>query len=173
MSFPLLILFVNALIIPNVCIDYPLSLLFPLVQGCGAPALAAREEALRAPSCRAVCPSGLPVVFATPRSIMEGAAASSESLRYAEYTRTPTGAGKGQAELDRGLVSAWRDPHPRGREAAAAPFSPRAFTRVKGDVRERGGGRAAGTGVLRCPAGWAGRLGGTAAAGAAGVASHP
>lgn len=37
---------------------------------------------------------------------MEGAAASSEGLRYAEYTRVPTGAGKGQAELDRGLVSA-------------------------------------------------------------------
>lgn len=37
---------------------------------------------------------------------MEGAAASSEGLRYAEYARVPTGAGKGQAELDRGLVSA-------------------------------------------------------------------
>ncbi|NXC12761.1 DJC15 protein, partial [Corythaeola cristata] len=35
---------------------------------------------------------------------MEGAAASSEGLRYAEYTRIPTGAGKGQAELDRGLA---------------------------------------------------------------------
>ncbi|NXI41079.1 DJC15 protein, partial [Galbula dea] len=35
---------------------------------------------------------------------MEGAAASSEGLRYAEYTRVPTGAGKGQAELDRGLA---------------------------------------------------------------------
>ncbi|NXC92909.1 DJC15 protein, partial [Certhia familiaris] len=35
---------------------------------------------------------------------MEGAAASAEGLRYAEYTRAPTGAGKGQAELDRGLA---------------------------------------------------------------------
>ncbi|NXV88095.1 DJC15 protein, partial [Calonectris borealis] len=35
---------------------------------------------------------------------MEGAAASPEGLRYAEYTRVPTGAGKGQAELDRGLA---------------------------------------------------------------------
>ncbi|NXS57680.1 DJC15 protein, partial [Brachypteracias leptosomus] len=35
---------------------------------------------------------------------MEGAAASSEGLRYAEYTRVPTGAGRGQAELDRGLA---------------------------------------------------------------------
>ncbi|KAM6286129.1 dnaJ homolog subfamily C member 15 isoform 1-T1 [Spheniscus humboldti] len=35
---------------------------------------------------------------------MEGAAASSEGLRYAEYARVPTGAGKGQAELDRGLA---------------------------------------------------------------------
>ncbi|NWR15958.1 DJC15 protein, partial [Emberiza fucata] len=31
---------------------------------------------------------------------MEGA----EGLRYAEYARAPTGAGKGQAELDRGLA---------------------------------------------------------------------
>ncbi|NWZ10242.1 DJC15 protein, partial [Agelaius phoeniceus] len=31
---------------------------------------------------------------------MEGA----EGLRYAEYARVPTGAGKGQAELDRGLA---------------------------------------------------------------------
>ncbi|KAK2513469.1 dnaJ homolog subfamily C member 15 [Columba livia] len=37
-------------------------------------------------------------------SAMEGAAASSEGLRYAEYARVPTGAGKGQAELDRGLA---------------------------------------------------------------------
>ncbi|XP_052642028.1 dnaJ homolog subfamily C member 15 isoform X2 [Harpia harpyja] len=35
---------------------------------------------------------------------MEGAAASSEGLRYAEYTRGSMGAGKGQAELDRGLA---------------------------------------------------------------------
>ncbi|XP_075572122.1 dnaJ homolog subfamily C member 15 [Pelecanus crispus] len=35
---------------------------------------------------------------------MEGAAASSEGLRYAEYARVPAGAGKGQAELDRGLA---------------------------------------------------------------------
>ncbi|XP_071596138.1 dnaJ homolog subfamily C member 15 [Heliangelus exortis] len=35
---------------------------------------------------------------------MEGPAASSEGLRYAEYTRAPTGTGKGQAELDRGLA---------------------------------------------------------------------
>ncbi|NXD78978.1 DJC15 protein, partial [Halcyon senegalensis] len=35
---------------------------------------------------------------------MEGAAGSSEGLRYAEYTRVPTGAGRGQAELDRGLA---------------------------------------------------------------------
>ncbi|XP_068022586.1 dnaJ homolog subfamily C member 15 [Melanerpes formicivorus] len=35
---------------------------------------------------------------------MEGAASSSEGLRYAEYTRAPTGAGTGQAELDRGLA---------------------------------------------------------------------
>ncbi|KAL9867382.1 dnaJ homolog subfamily C member 15 isoform 1-T1 [Geothlypis trichas] len=35
---------------------------------------------------------------------MEGATASAEALRYAEYARTPTGAGKGQAELDRGLA---------------------------------------------------------------------
>ncbi|NXW80950.1 DJC15 protein, partial [Hirundo rustica] len=35
---------------------------------------------------------------------MEGAAASAEGLRYAEYTRAPTGADKGQAELDRGLA---------------------------------------------------------------------
>ncbi|NWY97059.1 DJC15 protein, partial [Loxia curvirostra] len=34
---------------------------------------------------------------------MEGPAASAEGLRYAEYARAPTGAGKGQAELDRGL----------------------------------------------------------------------
>ncbi|NWZ93995.1 DJC15 protein, partial [Nesospiza acunhae] len=35
---------------------------------------------------------------------MEGSAASAEGLRYAEYARAPTGAGKGQAELDRGLA---------------------------------------------------------------------
>ncbi|KAM6094937.1 dnaJ homolog subfamily C member 15 isoform 1-T1 [Chlamydotis macqueenii] len=35
---------------------------------------------------------------------MEGAASSSEGLRYAEYARVPTGAGKGQAELDRGVA---------------------------------------------------------------------
>ncbi|NXU99558.1 DJC15 protein, partial [Cettia cetti] len=35
---------------------------------------------------------------------MESAAASAEGLRYAEYARAPTGAGKGQAELDRGLA---------------------------------------------------------------------
>ncbi|XP_025890289.1 dnaJ homolog subfamily C member 15 [Nothoprocta perdicaria] len=35
---------------------------------------------------------------------MEGAGASSEGLRYAEYARAPTGAGRGQAELDRGLA---------------------------------------------------------------------
>ncbi|KAM6316640.1 dnaJ homolog subfamily C member 15 [Aegotheles albertisi] len=35
---------------------------------------------------------------------MEGAAASSEGLRHAEYARVPTGLGKGQAELDRGLA---------------------------------------------------------------------
>ncbi|NXW34627.1 DJC15 protein, partial [Phaetusa simplex] len=35
---------------------------------------------------------------------MEGAAASSEGLRYAEYARVPAGAGKGEAELDRGLA---------------------------------------------------------------------
>ncbi|XP_014107273.1 PREDICTED: dnaJ homolog subfamily C member 15 isoform X2 [Pseudopodoces humilis] len=35
---------------------------------------------------------------------MEGAAASAEGLRYAEYARAPTDAGKGQAELDRGLA---------------------------------------------------------------------
>ncbi|XP_059677168.1 dnaJ homolog subfamily C member 15 isoform X1 [Gavia stellata] len=35
---------------------------------------------------------------------MEGSAASSEGLRYAEYARIPTGAGRGQAELDRGLA---------------------------------------------------------------------
>ncbi|NWZ80089.1 DJC15 protein, partial [Poecile atricapillus] len=35
---------------------------------------------------------------------MEGAAASAEGLRYAEYARAPTGAGSGQAELDRGLA---------------------------------------------------------------------
>ncbi|XP_064030995.1 dnaJ homolog subfamily C member 15 [Pogoniulus pusillus] len=35
---------------------------------------------------------------------MEGAASSSEGLRYAEYTRIPAGAGNGQAELDRGLA---------------------------------------------------------------------
>ncbi|NXI15033.1 DJC15 protein, partial [Irena cyanogastra] len=35
---------------------------------------------------------------------MEGATASAEGLRYAEYVRAPTGAGKGQAELDRGLA---------------------------------------------------------------------
>ncbi|KAM6438228.1 dnaJ homolog subfamily C member 15 [Rhynochetos jubatus] len=35
---------------------------------------------------------------------MEGAAASSEGLRYAEYARVPTGAGKGQGELDRRLA---------------------------------------------------------------------
>lgn len=156
MFFPLLILFVNALTIPNVCTDYPLSLRSPLLLGCGAPALAAREEALRAPSCRAVCPSGRPLVFAPPRAIMEGAAASAEGLRYAEYARTPTGAGRGQAELDRGLVSAWRDPYPRG---CYCPVLTPGFTRVKGDGCERGGGRAAGTGVLRSPPGRAGRLG--------------
>lgn len=161
MSFPLLLLFASALTIPSIYIDYPLSLRFPLLPRHDALASAARGEALRAPSCRAVCPSGRPVVFAPPRAVMEGTAASSEGLRYAEYSRTPTGAGKGQAELDRGLVSAWRDPRPRSREAATAPFSPRAFTRVKGDVCERGGGRAAGTGLLRSPPGWAGRLGGT------------
>ncbi|NXX31802.1 DJC15 protein, partial [Nicator chloris] len=35
---------------------------------------------------------------------MEGPAASTEGLRYAEYARAPMGAGKGQAELDRGLA---------------------------------------------------------------------
>ncbi|NXL41541.1 DJC15 protein, partial [Podilymbus podiceps] len=35
---------------------------------------------------------------------MEGAAGSSEGLRYAEYAGVPTVAGKGQAELDRGLA---------------------------------------------------------------------
>ncbi|NP_001264705.2 dnaJ homolog subfamily C member 15 isoform 1 [Gallus gallus] len=35
---------------------------------------------------------------------MEGAGASSEALRYAEYARGPTGAGKGQTELDRSLA---------------------------------------------------------------------
>ncbi|XP_033370487.1 dnaJ homolog subfamily C member 15 isoform X2 [Parus major] len=33
--------------------DYPLSLRFPLIPARGAPALATRDEALRAPSCRA------------------------------------------------------------------------------------------------------------------------
>lgn len=121
------------------------------------------RKRLRTPSCHAVCSSGRPVVFAPPRAIMEGAAASAEGLRYAEYARTPTGAGKGQAELDRGLVSTWRGLRPQGREVATAPFSPRAFTRVKGDVCERGGGRAAGPGVLCSPLGWAGRLGGRGA----------
>lgn len=37
-------------------------------------------------------------------AIMEGAGASSEALRYAEYARGPTGAGKGQTELDRSLA---------------------------------------------------------------------
>ncbi|XP_042662049.1 dnaJ homolog subfamily C member 15 isoform X1 [Tyto alba] len=35
---------------------------------------------------------------------MEGAAASSEGLRHAEYIRVPTGAGGGRAERDRGLA---------------------------------------------------------------------
>jgi len=35
---------------------------------------------------------------------MEGATASSEGLRYVEYSRVPTGAGKGQAVLDQGLA---------------------------------------------------------------------
>ncbi|NXE84289.1 DJC15 protein, partial [Cochlearius cochlearius] len=35
---------------------------------------------------------------------MEGAAAASEGLRYAEYSRVPPSAGQGQAELDRGLA---------------------------------------------------------------------
>ncbi|XP_052561705.1 dnaJ homolog subfamily C member 15 isoform X2 [Tympanuchus pallidicinctus] len=35
---------------------------------------------------------------------MDGAGASSEALRYAEYARGPTGAGKGQTELDRRLA---------------------------------------------------------------------
>ncbi|NWJ02352.1 DJC15 protein, partial [Crypturellus undulatus] len=35
---------------------------------------------------------------------MAGAGASAEGLRYAEYARAPTGAGEGQAELDRGLA---------------------------------------------------------------------
>ncbi|NXX16395.1 DJC15 protein, partial [Podargus strigoides] len=35
---------------------------------------------------------------------MEGAAASSEGLRYAEYARAHAGAGKGQAEMDRELA---------------------------------------------------------------------
>ncbi|XP_032063241.1 dnaJ homolog subfamily C member 15 isoform X2 [Aythya fuligula] len=35
---------------------------------------------------------------------MEGAGASSEALRYAEYTGAATGAGKGQAEPERGLA---------------------------------------------------------------------
>lgn len=156
-----------------------LSLMAPLpLPGCGAPASAPREEALRAPSCLVVCPSGRPVVLALPRVIMEGAAASAEGLRYAEYARTPTGTGKGQAELDRGLVSAWRDPRPGRREAATAPFPPRAFTRAKGDVCERGGGRGCGD---RLSPGWAGSLGaegpwlgaaGAAAAWAAGGASR-
>lgn len=42
---------------------------------------------------------------------MEGAGASSEALRYAEYTGAATGAGKGQAEPERGLVSALRGRH--------------------------------------------------------------
>lgn len=82
---------------------------------------------------------------------MEGATASAEALRYAEYARTPTGAGKGQAELDRGLVSAWRDPHPRVRKAPTASSAAPAFTHLKGDVFERGGDRGCRTGVLRCP----------------------
>uniref|UniRef100_A0A8B9PVU0 DnaJ heat shock protein family (Hsp40) member C15 n=1 Tax=Apteryx owenii TaxID=8824 RepID=A0A8B9PVU0_APTOW len=35
---------------------------------------------------------------------MEGAGAPSEGLHDAEYARVPTGAGKGQTELDRGLA---------------------------------------------------------------------
>ncbi|XP_072214904.1 dnaJ homolog subfamily C member 15 [Excalfactoria chinensis] len=35
---------------------------------------------------------------------MERTGASSETLRYAEYARGPTGAGKGQTELDRSLA---------------------------------------------------------------------
>ncbi|XP_032534439.1 dnaJ homolog subfamily C member 15 isoform X1 [Chiroxiphia lanceolata] len=35
---------------------------------------------------------------------MAGAAGSDEGLRYAEYARGPTAAGRGQAELDRGLA---------------------------------------------------------------------
>ncbi|XP_013803804.1 dnaJ homolog subfamily C member 15 [Apteryx mantelli] len=35
---------------------------------------------------------------------MEGAGAPSEGLRDAEYARVPTGTGKGQTELDRGLA---------------------------------------------------------------------
>ncbi|OXB58853.1 hypothetical protein ASZ78_005847, partial [Callipepla squamata] len=37
-------------------------------------------------------------------AIMERAGASSEAVRYAEYARSPTGAGKGQTELDRSLA---------------------------------------------------------------------
>lgn len=111
---------------------------------------------------------------------MEGAAASAEGLRYAEYTRAPTGAGKGQAELDRGLVSAWRDPRPRGREAATAPFSPRALTRVKGDVCRRGAGRGCGDRHSPLPSGLGREAGGGGSlprcrgwSCRAGVASHP
>uniref|UniRef100_A0A8C6ZAQ8 DnaJ heat shock protein family (Hsp40) member C15 n=1 Tax=Nothoprocta perdicaria TaxID=30464 RepID=A0A8C6ZAQ8_NOTPE len=52
-----------------------------------------------------------------------GTGASSEGLRYAEYARAPTGAGRGQAELDRGLVSAAaaRGPGPGGQRALPVP----------------------------------------------------
>lgn len=51
-------------------------------------------------------------------AIMEGAGASSEALRYAEYARGPTGAGKGQTELDRRLVSALRARQAAGRQSS-------------------------------------------------------
>lgn len=78
---------------------------------------------------------------------MEGAAAASEGLRYAEYARVPTGAGKGQAELDRGLVSAPGAGWGRGGGEAGAPG-------------QRGGGWGRwGAGGVHLPWGRAGRRG--------------
>lgn len=93
---------------------------------------------------------------------MEGAAASSEGLRYAEYTRVPTGAGKGQAELDRGLVSALvggneeRGGQRVGVRPCVCPGAVRGYV-----CEQRGSGSGLrGTGVLHPPRGWAGRSGG-------------
>lgn len=75
-------------------------------------------------------------------AIMEGAGASSEALRYAEYARGPTGAGKGQTELDRSLVSALRAGQAAGRHSTElCPHSvvPSGLASAPAKGREGGG----------------------------------